>query len=73
MSFPSTPPSERLLAPYADVSLEELAANAGKVVAVDRYGAGILESADTISQLRALMEQNHPDTPDYRTLPVPNP
>ncbi len=70
MNKPSiTPPEERLDAPYANLAQEDLEQYQGKVIAVDRNGAGIIGAEDTIEDLRRLMELTHPNV-DYRTLPV---
>ncbi len=70
MRAPSTPPSERLDTPYADITAADLMENVGRVTAVDRRGRGIIETADTVDDLRALMALVHPDNQDYRTLPI---
>ena len=70
-TFRSTPLAERTDAPYANLTAKDLEQHQGRVIAVDRGGAGIVEVADTVDAVRALMELNHPDQ-DYRTLPISN-
>lgn len=66
-----TPFEDRIHNPYEALTPEDFEKSVGRVLAVDLYGGGIIETADTVNELRALMDKRHPDIGDnYRTLPV---